>query len=103
MNSADVLNAIGLCKRANRIVSGESMVIDSIKHNVANLVLISADCEKNTYNKIINKCKFYNVEFVQLAVDKYDLGNSIGKDIRVCVAIEDKGFKEMILKKIRSD
>ncbi len=99
----ELLNAIGLAKRANKLISGESMVIESIRGKRAKLVLIASDCEKNNFNKIVNKCKFYEVEYIQIDADKYDLGSAIGKDIRVCIAIEDKGFKQLIYKKIRSD
>ncbi len=103
MSNQDVLNAIGLCKRANKLKSGEGMVVDSIKSKKAKIVIIANDCEKNTLSKVKNKCEFYNVELIQLDVDRYELGNAIGKSFRVCIAIEDNGFKKMILNKIRSD
>lgn len=103
MKNNEILNAIGLCMRARKLISGESMVIDSIRNKRAKIVLIASDCEKNTYSKVVNKCTFYNIEYIQLEVDKYELGSAIGKDIRVCVAIEDKGFAQMIMKKMRSD
>ncbi len=103
MNNKKILNAIGLCKRAGKLITGESMVVESIRSKNAKLVLISSDCEKNTFNKVVNKCKFYNVEYFQLELNKYEIGQAIGKDIRVCVAIQDAGFKKMILKEIRSD
>lgn len=100
MNNKKILNAVGLCKRAGKLISGESMVVESIRNKRAKIVLISSDCEKNTLSKVVNKCKFYGVEYVQLEVDKYEIGSAIGKDVRVCLAIEDNGFKKMILKEI---
>ncbi len=103
MNNKDILNAIGLCKRAGMLISGEGMVVDAVRSKSAKLVLISSDCEKNTFSKVTNKCDYYKVPYISIPFDKYDLGNAIGKDFRVCVAITDNGFKNMILKKIRSD
>lgn len=96
-----VLNNLGLCARARRLASGESLVIDAIASKNAKLVIISSDCEKNTYKKIVNKCTYYNVEYIQLEYDKYEVGNAIGKDFRVCIAILDDGFKRMILKNVK--
>ncbi len=96
-----VLSNLGLCTRARKLVSGEGVVLDAITHKKAKLVLISADCEKNTFKKLSNKCDYYNVEYLQLDYNKYELGNAIGKDFRVCVAILDDGFKGMILKNVK--
>lgn len=98
---SNLLSNIGLCARARKLVSGESMVIDSIASKRAKIVIISSDCEKNTMKKILNKCSYYNVEYVIVENDKYDLGSSIGKDIRVCLAIEDNGFKNLIMKSVK--
>ncbi len=93
-----ILNKLGLAARARKIISGESMVVDAIKAKQALLVLISNDCQKNTLDKIVSKCTYYEVEYMIIPYDKYELGNAIGKDLRVCVAISDLGFVKMIKK-----
>ncbi len=98
---SNLLNSIGLCARARKLVSGESLVIDSIAKNRAKVVLISADCEKNTLKKLINKCTYYKKEYYIVKYDKYELGNAIGKSFRVCISIEDDGFKKLVLKNVR--
>ncbi|MFV0499497.1 MAG: L7Ae/L30e/S12e/Gadd45 family ribosomal protein [Bacilli bacterium] len=96
MNNKNILSNIGLCKKASKLVSGESMVLDSIKSSKSKIVLIASDCEKNTYDRITKKCNYYKVEFKILEVDKFELGSAIGKNFRVCISIEDEGFKKMI-------
>ncbi len=96
-----VLNNLGLCARSRNLVSGESLVIDAISSKQAHLVLIANDCEKNTYKKLNDKCKFYNTQIIELPFDRYELGRAIGKEFRVCVAVTDKGFKQLILKNIK--
>ncbi len=98
---SNVLNNLGLCARARKLVSGESLVIDAITSKRAKLVIVSNDCEKNSFKKISNKCDFYKINMIVLDHTKYELGNAIGKDFRVCVAILDDGFNKLIQKNIK--
>lgn len=96
-----VLNLIGLCARARLCISGESMVLESVSRKKSFLVIISNDILENTKDKITRRCQTHNVELIQLDVDKYDLGNAIGKPFRVCISINDRGFAKSIKNKIQ--
>lgn len=62
MNKA--LNTIGICKCANKISYGETLIKD-IKNHSVNLVVICIDTSNNSKKKIIDKCNYYKCEYVE--------------------------------------
>ena len=57
------LNTIGLCKCANKISYGETLIKDIVNHRI-NLVVICKDTSENSKKKIIDKCNYYKCEYV---------------------------------------
>ena len=58
------LNTIGMCKCANKISYGETLLKD-IKKGSVNLVLICKDTSENSKKKIIDKCNYYKCEYIE--------------------------------------
>lgn len=83
--------------RAGKVVSGEELVLKEIRSGKACLVLLAADAQKNTEKKIADKCSFYNVPLLRCG-NREQLGNAIGKEARVVVAVTDKGFARLLMK-----
>jgi ribosomal protein L7Ae-like RNA K-turn-binding protein len=97
MNKA--LNTIGICKCANKISYGETLIKDIKNHNVY-LVIICLDTSFNSKKKIIGKCKFYNCEYLE-AFSKEEIIKAISRTDQVsAIGIKDsnlaKKFKENI-------
>ncbi len=88
---------IGLCRRANQLVSGEFPVEKAIKDGQAYLVIIADDASANTKKKFTNMCNFRSIPFV-MKFTKESLGKAIGKDIRATVCITDENFAASIQK-----
>lgn len=87
---------LGLANRARKIISGEELALKEIRNGKAKLVLLSADASSNTAKKITDKCKSYNVP-LKVVENRHLLGQAIGKEARVVVAIMDNGFaKKMV-------
>ncbi|GGE65234.1 YlxQ family RNA-binding protein [Priestia taiwanensis] len=82
---------LGIANRARKITSGEELVIKEVRSNRAKLVIIAADASNNTMKKVTDKASYYKVP-VKTVSDRYELGNAIGKDARVVVAVTDAGF-----------
>lgn len=97
MNKA--LNTLGLCKRANRLVSGETNVLDKIRSLEAKLVLLANDAGPNTVKKITDKSSFYKVKLIQIFSTE-ELSKAIGKRNRKTIAITDKAFADLLIKNI---
>lgn len=93
MNKEQVLNLIGLCQRARKLVSGEMFCLEKIKSKEAKLVFLASDAGVNTQKRVRDKSSFYEIPLIDdLSTD--DLSKAIGKNNRKVIAIIDKGFAE---------
>lgn len=87
---------LGLANRARKVISGEELVINDVRKQKAKVVLLSSDASANTIKKVSDKCSFYKVPLKHVP-DRYTLGQAIGKDARVVVAITDEGFAKKLM------
>ncbi len=90
------MSLLGLANRARKIISGEELSVKEIRNGKAKLVLLSADASANTTKKITDKCKSYEVPY-KLVEDRHLLGQAIGKEARVVVAVLDDGFAKKLI------
>lgn len=95
MNISPWASLLGLANRAGKCISGEELVVKAVQKQQAKCVLLSMDASDNTKKKITDKCSFYRVE-VKWIDNRYSLGNAIGKDQRVVVAVTDQGFAKKL-------
>ena len=91
------LQLLGLAMRAGKVVSGEDFVIQEIRSGKAQLVILSMDAKKNTEKKISDKCHSYKVPLLRYGT-RQELGNAIGKEARVVIAVTDRGFARSFMK-----
>ncbi|PWW27328.1 YlxQ family RNA-binding protein [Cytobacillus oceanisediminis] len=96
MNSNKWMSLLGLANRARKITSGEELAVKDIRNGKAKLVLLSADASANTAKKVTDKCKSYGVPY-KLIENREMLGQAIGKEARVVVAVLDAGFAKKLL------
>lgn len=90
------MSLLGLANRARKIISGEELTVKEIRNGKAKLVLLSADASQNTTKKITDKCNSYEVPF-KIVEDRHLLGQAIGKEARVVVAVMDDGFAKKLI------
>lgn len=89
-----LLNMLGLCQRARKLISGETL-IEGIKNRKVHLVIICNDASENTKKKIIDKCNYYNINYsINLTND--ELNQAIGSNNRMAIGIIDVGFSKKI-------
>lgn len=82
---------LGLAYRARKVVSGEETVLAAVRQGDACLVIISSDASDRTQKTISDKCRHYGIP-LKSAADRRTLGNAIGKEARVTLAVTDPGF-----------
>src|SRR5690606_30675764 len=87
---------LGLANQARKVISGVEMVMNEVRKRTAKLVILSNDDSRSTKKKIQDKCDFYNVNVVEIG-DRVRLGQSIGKEQRVTLAVLDEGFAAKLL------
>ncbi|WP_147802316.1 YlxQ family RNA-binding protein [Alkalicoccus halolimnae] len=88
---------IGLMLRAGALIMGEELAVKAIQTKKAKAVIISKDASENTLKKISDKCNYYKVPLIQTG-DRYEIGEALGKEARVVLALTDKGFAEAFMK-----
>lgn len=93
MSKQELINLIGLCQKAKRLVSGEMFALEKIKSNQAKLVFLANDAGFNTTKRVKDKSLFYQVEVID-SLNTDELSMAIGKNNRKVIAILDKGFAE---------
>lgn len=91
-----MLNMLGLCMRAGRLVSGEKACVQAIRAGGACVVILDAAAARNAVKSVSDACAFRNVPL--LTAPENALGDAIGKPGRMVVAITDPSFADRILK-----
>lgn len=89
--NANYLNIVGLAYRARKCSTGEDTIVKDVQSRRAKLVLIANDVGIQTKKKLTDKCAYYNVTCIEVD-DRAILGQAMGKQERVAVAILDAGF-----------
>lgn len=96
MKTNQWMSLLGLANRARKIISGEELTVKQIQSGKARLILLAADASANTTKKITDKCKSYKIPF-KMVEDRHLLGQAIGKEARVVVAVLDDGFAKKLV------
>lgn len=98
-NEHQFYQLLGLANRARKVVSGQEPVLNEIRKRNAKLVIIATDASETTKKTIQDKCLHYHVYCVQMG-DRDSLGQAIGKEQRVALAVTDEGFAAKLLIKL---
>jgi len=95
----DVLNFIGLMNRAGALITGTDLVLNGVRSGKVKMVLIDSLVSENTFKKVTDKCKFYNVPYIK-ADSSVDLGLAIGNSSRKIIGITDQKFVKALKEKL---
>ena len=93
MNKA--LNTIGMCKGANKISYGETLIKD-IKNHSVNLVIICIDTSDNSKKKIRDKCNYYKCEYIVAFLQKDIIKMLSREDPVSAIGIKDSNLAKKI-------
>lgn len=97
MNST--LNTLGLCKRADKLITGEEFVLAKIKSKSALIVFLANDAGKNTTKRITDKTTYYKIRLVT-SFSTEELNKAIGMQNRKVLAVTDRNFTKLLLTKL---
>ena len=90
-----MLNMLGLCMRAGKIISGEKACVQAVRMGSVCAVVLDKAAAKNTTKSVTDACSFYEVPLV-LAPEN-ELGFAIGKPGRMVAAITDPSMADRII------
>ncbi len=84
-----VANLLGLCRRAGKVVSGETAVQNAFLKNEVKLLILAGDASKRSRGKFVQLAKENSVPTFCYS-SKNELGFLLGKAPRTVVAIIDE-------------
>lgn len=88
---------LGLCQRADQVVSGEVAVNMEIKRGKMKLIIIAEDVSANTREKYVHQSEKNKIPILILG-NKEQLGSAIGKGYRALIGIKDKNMAVNLMK-----
>lgn len=89
------LNLLGLALKAGQLVTGEELVLQSIRKKQAKLVIVATDASDNTKKKLQDKCHYYEIPY-QEAYSQAEITHALGKKRTACALVQD-GFKKRMV------
>ncbi|USS86566.1 YlxQ-related RNA-binding protein [Fructilactobacillus cliffordii] len=89
-NYKQTLNLLGIARRAGKIVTGESLVLNGIRHQQVQFLFLASDAGAATAKRFLDKSRFYAVP-VNNDLNKSELSAAIGQP-RTVIGIIDQGF-----------
>lgn len=90
-----MLNMLGLCMRAGKLLSGEKACVQAVRTGAACAVILDAAAAKNAVKAVTDACAWHEVPLVR--APENELGFAIGKPGRMVAAITDPSFADRIL------
>ena len=96
-----VINFLGLCMRAGRIISGQEACVDLARKEEAALVLMDAAASENTRKRITDACHSHNVPLYEIS--EGELGRAIGKNGRMMVALKMDGMAQKLITLLQNE
>ena len=97
-----LFSAIGLCAKSGKAVFGTPLIGDFLHGGKRVFLVVGAmDVSDNTWEKLFNKCAFYGVPLVKVAVTMQELGNATGKHKPLsAIGIADENLAVLLRSKL---
>ena len=82
-----MLNMLGLCARAGKLITGEKAVVQAVRGGGAFAVLLDGAASDNAVKAVGQACRTHGVPLAR--TEPFALGDAIGKPSRMAAAITD--------------
>jgi ribosomal protein L7Ae-like RNA K-turn-binding protein len=97
-----IINLLGICIRAGKVVKGFDSSVEAAKNGTAVCLLTASDASPKTVKEVRYYCEKYAVRHFEADISKFDVGRLCGKETAV-IAVTDKGFADGFEKIIAND
>lgn len=97
MNKAKLLGALGLARRAGKLLLGEDQVLDALKKDAVAFVLLAGDAGPNTTKRTTDKTSFHRIPLLT-ALSGAEMATATGRKVLKVAGVTDRGFAGLIQK-----
>lgn len=96
-----MLNMLGLCMRAGKIISGEKACVQAVRAGGACAVVLDRAAARNAVKAVSDACAYCEVPLIY--APEGELGDTIGKPGRMVAAITDPSMAGRILELAKAE
>ena len=90
-----MLNMLGLCARAGKLITGEKACVQAIRAGGAQVALLDGAASANAVKALTDACTSHGVLLVRTG--NCSLGDAIGKPGRMAAVVTDAGMAARII------
>ena len=98
-NSDKLLGALGLCKKAGKLIVGFDAVADAIRRGSAKLLVVTGDLSPKSAGRIEALAVEYKVRHLVIGAAMDDIERLLGKRAGI-LAILDQGLAEVVARQV---
>ena len=91
-----IINLLGLIRRANKMVMGET-ILEYFAKGKIHYVIIASDASDKTKERYLKKCDYYHIAY-ETSLSSDDLAHAVGRNNVKTIGITDEGFAKSLLK-----
>ena len=101
-NAAAVLQALGLCRKAGKVVIGTDAVCEALRERQKPVAVFAAnDLSANTEKRLRDKCATYGVPLRVIPAGGEALAHALGKSAKTAaVAVTDENLCRLVMGKL---
>ncbi len=90
-----MLNMLGLCARAGRLVTGEKACVAAVRSGSAFVAVLDGAAADNAVKALSQACRTHGVPLARTG--PFELGGAIGKPSRMAAAVTDEKMAARII------
>ena len=90
-----MLNMLGLCARAGKLITGEKACVAAIRAGNVCAVILDGAASENAVKALRQACQTHDVPMARTG--PFELGEAIGKPSRMAAAVTDGGMAARIM------
>ena len=90
-----LLNMLGLCARAGKLITGEKACVQAARTGGVHAMLLDGAASDNAVKAVSQACESHGVPLLRTGA--FELGDAIGKPGRMAAGVTDAGMAERII------
>lgn len=98
MEKAKIFNLLSMAQKAGQVVSGEYAVKKMMQERKCYILLLASDIAAERKNDLEKIAGASELPLIYTVFTKEELGHCLGKALRSCILIVNKGFSEALRK-----